>query len=173
MNEPQLRRAGPADAGRLSLLGGATFLLAFAHDHPGDALVDHVAKEHSVERYSALLADPDCAIWLVETTLGAPIAYAVMTPPEVDCAHDASDLELKRIYVLDPWRGGGWGETLISAVQEEARHRGARRLLLCVYTSNLSAQRFYARQGFADTGYGQQFYVGAIAFDDRIWAKAL
>lgn len=168
-----MRRAVAADADRLSLLGGATFLTAFAHDHPGDALVAHVVATHSPDWYRARIADPGCAVWIVETPLGAPIGYAVMTPPDVNHPTTDSDLELKRLYMLAGWQKGGWGKTLADAVQEEARARGAARLLLCVYTANERAQRFYAREGFVDTGSRQAFLVGDVPFDDAIWVKAL
>jgi ribosomal protein S18 acetylase RimI-like enzyme len=168
-----LRRAEPADAARLSLLGGATFLTSFAHDHPGDALVAHVDAYHSVDWYDRLLADPACAAWILETELQAPVGYALLTPPAVDRPTDPGDLELKRIYLLAPFQSGGWGVKLIEAVTAEARARGAKMLYLCVYSVNHAAQRFYARMGFADTGCTQDFRVGEVEYEDLIWAKPL
>jgi GNAT superfamily N-acetyltransferase len=173
MTEPLLRRAEPADAARLALLGGATFLHSFAHDHPGDALLAHVETYHSRAWYAAMLADPDCAAWILETELKAPVGYAVLTPPLIDCATEPGELELKRIYLLGPWQSGGWGAKLLAAVEAEARARGAKRLYLCVYKINAGAQRFYARNGFAYTGHNQTFHVGDIPFEDEIWAKPL
>ncbi|WP_294394578.1 GNAT family N-acetyltransferase [uncultured Sphingomonas sp.] len=173
MTDLTLRRAEPGDAAGLALLGGATFFTAFAHDHPGDALVQHVAAEHSQDYYRKVLADPGAAVWLLETELKTAVGYAMMAAPQVDCATGLDDLELKRLYLLGPWQKGGWGARLVDALEREARARGATRLLLCVYTANLAAQRFYARLGFADTGHGQRFMVGDVAFDDRIWAKPL
>ncbi len=173
MTEAILRRAQPRDAARLALLGGATFLHSFAHDHPGDAIVAHVDAHHSRDWYARKLADPACAIWILETELGAPVGYAMLTPPDLDCPTDARDLELKRIYLLGPWQSGGWGAKLLAAVEAEARARGAERLLLCVYTVNQGAQRFYARNGFADTGHKQAFMVADVPFADLIWAKPL
>ena len=173
MNDPILRRAVPADAARLALLGAATFLHSFAHDHPGDAIVAHIDAYHSADWYRRLLGDPESAAWILETELGAPVGYALLTPPALDCPTDERDLELKRIYVLGPWQSGGWGRRLLEAVEDEARARDARRLLLCVYTVNISAQRFYARQDYADTGFRQTFMVGDVAFEDFIWAKSL
>ena len=168
-----LRRAVPADAARLSLLGGATFLTSFAHDHPGDAMVAHVANYHSVDWYECLLANPDCAAWILETELKAPVGYALLTPPAVDCPTDPGDLELKRIYLLAPFQSGGWGVRLIEAVEAEARARGAEKLYLCVYSANQAAQRFYARHGFADTGHKQNFRVGEVEYEDMIWVRDL
>lgn len=168
-----LRRAVPADAACLAMLGGATFLHAFAHDHPGDGLVAHVTGQHSVAWYATALVDPAAAVWIVETPLAAPIGYAVLTAPAVSAGAEPGDLELKRIYMLGPWQGGGWGARLLGAVEAEARARGAGRLLLCVYSANVAAQRFYVRQGYADTGFRQNFMVGAARFADLIFAKPL
>ena len=173
MSALTLRRAEPADAARLSLLGAATFLTSFAHDHPGDALIAHVDTYHSRDWYARLLADPENAAWILETGLKAPVGYAVLTPPAVDCPTEAGDLELKRIYLLASFQSGGWGLKLLNAVEVEARSRGAKRLYLCVYKVNEAAQRFYARQGFADTGCTQAFMVGDVKYEDLIWVKAL
>ena len=173
MSDPILRRAMPADAARLALLGAATFLHSFAHDHPGDAIVAHVDAYHSRDWYARMLADPGCAAWILETELGAPVGYALLTPPDLDCPTDARDLELKRVYLLGPFQSGGWGAKLLDAVEGEARARGAKRLLLCVYSANHGAQRFYERRGYTDTGCIQSFMVGEVEFEDYIWARDL
>ena len=167
---PQLRRAGPDDALKLALLGQATFLTAFAHDHPGDALVAHCCDQHSESRYASWAMDPEKALWIIETRLGAPIGYAMMTAPELDIEVPPGGLELKRIYALAGWQNAGLGRLLVEAVITEARARGADRLYLCVYEVNEGARRFYGRMGFKRIG-TQQFMVGATSFTDHIMAR--
>ncbi|MBB5687541.1 GNAT family N-acetyltransferase [Sphingobium boeckii] len=167
---PRLRRAGADDAAKLALLGQATFLTAFAHDHPGDALVAHCTDQHSESRYAAWAVDPATALWIIETPLGAPIGYAMMTEPELDVPVPPGGLELKRIYALTGWQNAGLGRRLVEAVIEEARARGANRLYLCVYEVNVAARRFYERFGFARIG-TQKFMVGDTAFTDHIMAR--
>jgi GNAT superfamily N-acetyltransferase len=166
-----LRRARAEDAAKLSLLGGASFLESFAHDHPGDALVAHIADRHSIAQYGAWLADPDWAVWIIEEALGAPVGYALLGPPELPGRADG-DLELKRVYVLHRWHGTGLGGALFHAVEEEAKARGATRLILAVYTANTAAQGFYTRQGFTQIG-RTTFMVGDVPFEDLVVAKAL
>jgi ribosomal protein S18 acetylase RimI-like enzyme len=167
MAEPVLRRAGAADAAKLSLLGQATFLTAFASDHPGDALVAHCRDAHSEALYAAWAEDPAYALWLLETELGAPIGYAALTPPALDIPVAEGDLELKRIYALTGWQNVGLGRVLMDAAVAEAQARGAKRLYLCVYEVNVAAQRFYARLGFERVG-KQDFAVGDVIFNDWI-----
>lgn len=166
-----IRRATPADAARLAVLGAATFLHSFAHDHPGDGLLSHIETQHSRDWYAAALASDDTALWIGETDRRAPVAYAILTAPALPGAGDG-DLELKRIYLLGPWQGGGHGKALMDLVIEEAIHRGARRLLLAVYEQNAKARAFYARQGFAEIG-RTLFMVGDTAFEDIVLARPL
>ncbi|MFZ2996917.1 GNAT family N-acetyltransferase [Sphingobium sp.] len=167
------RRATVEDAPALSILGAATFLTSFASDHPGSALIAHIRKAHHEDWYHAALSDP--AQWVVigETPLGAPVGYAILTPPDLPIDTDpAHDVELKRVYLLHGWQGGGHGDTVMTLVLDEARRRGALRLLLAVYPRNERARRFYARHGFAHVG-ELTFMVGDVPFRDLIYARPL
>lgn len=166
------RRAGPADAPALSLLGGATFLASFAHDHPGKGLIDHARNAHSEAYYDTALADPAQTAIIGETALGAPVGYALLTPPDLPVAPEQGDLELKRIYLLGPWQGGGHGDALLREAIAVARERATRRLLLAVYPQNDKARRFYARHGFVHIG-RTTFFVGDVPFEDMIYARQL
>jgi GNAT superfamily N-acetyltransferase len=166
------RRAQAGDAPALSLLGGATFLTSFAHDHPGAALVDHARNAHSEAYYAAALADPEQVAIIGETPLGAPVGYALLTVPNLPIKSEIGDYELKRIYLLDPWQGGGHGDALLGQAIDAAREREAKRLLLAVYPQNEKARRFYARHGFGHIGH-MTFMVGDVAFEDLIYARAL
>jgi ribosomal protein S18 acetylase RimI-like enzyme len=167
------RTAQPGDAPALSILGGATFLSSFAHDHPGAALVSHIRTAHDEAYYAAAIADPEQSVLIGETPLGAPVGYAMITPPDLPIATDARcDRELKRIYLLQGWQGGGHGDTIMAMVAEEARRRGATRLLLAVYPQNDRARRFYARHGFVEVG-SLTFMVGDVPFRDLIYARPL
>lgn len=172
MSDPTIRRATAADADKLALLGSATFVTAFAADHPGDALVAHCADQHSAARYADWAEHSDYALWIAETALGAPVGYAMLSPPALDLDVAPGEVELKRIYALTGFQGIGLGGRLIEAVIAEARARAAPTLYLCVYESNVAAQIFYARFGFERVG-TQDFRVGEVGFTDWILAKPL
>lgn len=167
------RVAQAQDAPALSILGGATFLTSFAHDHPGAALVSHIRSAHGESYYASALADPEQTVLIGETPLGAAVGYAMIVPPDLPIATDpAHDRELKRLYLLPGWQGGGHGDTVMELVAQEARQRGARRLLLAVYPQNERARRFYARHDFAEIG-SLTFMVGDVPFRDLIYARPL
>ena len=166
------RKAGSEDAEALAYLGAATFLVSFANDHPGQPLIEHLNSEHSVAYYATRLADPDIDIVIGETPLGAPVGYAMLVPPEHTELQQPGDLELKRIYLLGPWQGGGNGRALMEQALAIAAARKARRLLLAVYESNNRARAFYERAGFLHIG-ETAFMVGDVPFRDMVYAKLL
>ncbi len=166
------RQAVPSDALALSQLGGATFLASFAHDHPGNALIAHIELAHSESYYQAALHDPAQQLLIGETPLGAPVGYAMLTPPDLPIPTDRDDVEIKRIYLLGPWQGGGRGDELMELIAHQARHRRAKRMLLAVYPHNDRARRFYARHGFVEIG-ETTFMVGDVPFRDLIYARTL
>ena len=167
----KLRRATIADAAKLNLIGCATFLESFANDHDGDETIRYLGEEHSVAWWAATLADPAKPVWLVEEAVGCPVGYAMAQPSALPYTDAATDFELKRIYMLSKWHGGGWGARLYDAVEAEARARGAARLVLSVYIQNLPAQTFYQKRGFTEIG--SWIFAGFDASEDFIYAKAL
>jgi diamine N-acetyltransferase len=166
------RQSGPEDAEALAYLGAATFLASFAFDHPGKPLIAHLNAEHSVAYYSAKLANPDVDIVIGETPLGAPVGYVMMVPPEHPELQQAGDIELKRIYLLGPWQGGGDGRALLDEALKIAQERRAKRVLLAVYESNARAIAFYERAGFVHVG-ETTFMVGDTPFRDMVYAREM
>lgn len=160
----------PGDEGALSLVGRATFLETFAGILDGRAIVEHCAHAHAAAVYRAWLEDAQAAAWLVETVQGnAPVGFMVIAAPQLPLPDTRGDVELKRIYLLGRFRGGGVGKQLIQAAIAHARAAGARRLLLGVYAHNHAAIGFYERCGFGKVG-ARKFNVGGQAFDDHMMA---
>jgi diamine N-acetyltransferase len=166
-----LRRATADDAAKLSLIGGASFLESFANDHPGDGVVAFIRDYHSESAWAATLVRSDAAVWIVEEVAGCPIGYAVLSRGSLP-GTTPEDAELKRIYVLSRWHGTGIGRALFDAAEGEARARGAKRLVLSVYTRNARAIRFYEKLEFSVIGEAI-FAEFPVEFSDKVMAKAL
>lgn len=166
-----LRLATPEDAQALALVGSATFLESYALNLPGHEIVRHTPKAHAPEVYGRWLRDPACAVWIVEVGEGTVVGYSVLTPCDLPEFH-RDDLELRRIYLLSRFQGAGMGRRMVEAVADEARRRGARRLLLGVYGENQKALGFYERMGFRSVG-TREFVVGSKVCSDYVLARPL
>jgi diamine N-acetyltransferase len=164
------RRAKVGDAEALAYLGAATFLSTFAFDHPGKALIEHLNSEHSTAYYADKLARPDVDIVIGETPLRAPVGYVMMAPPEHPELQREGDIELKRIYLLGAWQGGGNGRALMEQALKVAEEKAAKRVLLAVYESNERAVAFYEKLGFRHIG-ETTFMVGDVPFHDMVYAR--
>jgi len=171
--EVDIFRAQTGDEHALSLVGQATFLETFSGLLDGAAITEHCRKAHSPSQYLHWLGDARSAVWLAGAVPGrAPVGYLVVTTPDLPGADAARDLELKRIYLLGRYQGGGLGKRLLGKAIEHARHVGAARLLLGVFAGNQSAIAFYSKQGFAHFA-DRQFVVGGTAYDDHVMSLEL
>lgn len=173
MEKIVIRPAGPDDAERLSHIGVATFVDSYTYDIDGAAMVAHCTRQHSAEVYAGWLASQAASVWLAEyRSTGAPIGYAVNCPPDLPVPAERGDVELKRIYVLSRFHGSGTGEALLEAALEDARARGAPRLLLGTYQDNHRAVAFYEKNGFELVG-TRRFQVGDALYDDIVMGRRL
>lgn len=169
----EIRPATLADAQMLSHIGVATFLESFLDLIEGQALMTHCSREHSTEKYATYLSKPETAAWLiVHPQTKAPAGYALNCAPDLPIDTSASDVELKRIYMLSRTHGTGAADMLMDAAIEHARNGNAERLLLGTYKDNDRATGFYIKHGFETIG-TRQFNVGGKIFDDIVMARAL
>ena len=170
--EITIRRAVPGDEAALAVVGQATFLETFAGVLDGSAIIEHCRTAHSAVQYGQWLSDPGCAAWLAYAPGGAPVGYALLARPDLPSADPDRDLELKRIYLLARYHGGGTGKRLLAEAVRFARDAGAARLLLGVYAGNQAAIGFYRRQGFVELA-RRRFNVGGRAYDDQVMGLPL
>jgi ribosomal protein S18 acetylase RimI-like enzyme len=167
MTDAVIRRADTADAETLSALSAATFSATFAHLYPASDLAAFLEESYALERSRAQLADPRIATWLMEVEGKAggeagveAVGYAMAGPcglPHLDVTPGCG--ELKRIYMLPAWQGGGRGSRLLATALAWLEAETAGSLWIGVWSQNLGAQRLYERMGFAKVG-EYEFKVG-------------
>jgi len=194
-----LRRATPADAPALALLGAATFLEAFTWMLPGPDILAHTLNHHTAAAYAKYLADPNTRITLAVTgpaagfpnAPGSPVGYVLLCTPELPTIDILpTDIELKRIYLFSRFRtapvlnAGSQdapgaiipnlrpAQALMDAAIADARALHRTRLLLGTHAGNLRALAFYHRNGFIHVG-ARTFQVGNQQCSDLIFAKPL
>jgi ribosomal protein S18 acetylase RimI-like enzyme len=168
-----LRRCGSGDEPALSLVGGASFLEAFADKLEGADILAHWSKNHSEATYAKYMAMPTGRVALAEVPPGnAPVGYIVCCEPDLPVDLTPDDYELRRIYLLHRFQGLGIGRVLMDAAVAYAAELGRKRLLLGVYGKNHEAIRFYEKAGFQHIG-ERFFTVGSSTHHDAVMAKVL
>jgi diamine N-acetyltransferase len=169
--EIALRRCVPGDEEALALVGAATFLETFAGLLTGEDILVHCRVQHAASQYAAWLADGKYRSCVAEWKR-APVGFAVLSPPDLPVTVTQDDIELKRIYLLHRFQGGGLGRALLEWSVAQAHELGKRRLLLGVKADNTTALAFYDRVGFVRIG-ERKFLVGARLCDDYILSLSL
>lgn len=167
----RLRQCGPGDEHRLSLVGGASFLEAFADVLDADDILAHFHKNHAPEMYTKYMSMPTGRVTIAEVAPGnAPVGYIVCCEPDFPIETNPDDYELRRIYLLHRFQGLGIGKALMDRAIEQTRELGRKRLLLGVYGKNHGAIRFYEKAGF--TQIGERFFtVGSTTHHDAVMAR--
>lgn len=169
----RIRRAVESDAQALSLIACATFLETYSDKIAGADIVSHCTTEQTVEKYARFLKAERTACWLAEVEeTGAPVGYAVVCPSDFDPPSTPEDLQLKRIYVLSKFHGGGAGQSLLNAAMEGTREISAPQLLLGVYSLNHRAIAFYRKSGFEQVG-TREYHVGDSHYHDYVFSMPL
>ncbi|KFG00408.1 GNAT family N-acetyltransferase [Streptomyces europaeiscabiei] len=83
-------------------------------------------------------------------------------------------LQIQGLAVADRARGAGVARALLSAVQDEARRRGARRLTLRVLGHNTAARKLYESEGFVVEGVlPEEFLLDGAYVDDILMGRRL
>lgn len=91
--------------------------------------------------------------YLVDVEAGRVVGYG-----GVRAVQGAADADVQTIAIAASARGRGRGRTLLRALAEEARRRGARELFLEVRADNPVAQRLYESEGFVELARRPRYY---------------
>jgi diamine N-acetyltransferase len=171
-----VRIAGPADAGALAAVAGATFALACPPGTEQQDIDDFIASNLSRQSFDDYLADPERVLLLAELG-GRAAGYTMLVfgePADADVAAAITlrpTAELSKCYVLPELHGGGIASALIERSVAEASARGAVGVWLGVNQHNARANRFYEKSGFPIVG-TKRFRVGAELHDDYVRERA-
>ena len=170
--KPSIRLGAKSDAAFLAGFAARTFQETFGSDNAESDMALHLAHAFGEAQMARELDDAAITTLLMERD-GATAGYAQVRAGIVpDCVRGDDPVELWRFYIDKPWHGTGLAQSLMAAVLEVARGRGARTLWLGVWERNARARTYYAKEGFSDVG-AHVFMLGTDAQTDRILVKSL
>jgi diamine N-acetyltransferase len=154
----------------LSAFGRQVFGETFGPANNPEDLRAYLDSAYVETRQADELRDPRIDTLLLEEG-NALLAFAQLREgPPGNGVTGQRPIELWRFYVDSAWHGRGVAQTLMGAVEEAARSRGAGTLWLGVWERNVRAQGFYRKAGFTVVG-SQIFVLGSEAQRDLIMAK--
>ncbi|SMF65420.1 GNAT family N-acetyltransferase [Allosphingosinicella indica] len=162
----RFRDAVAADGPALAAVGRRCFDETFGpHFDPAD-MAAHLDESFGPDGLLADLARPDCRIRIAEEE-GAIAAYLKLMPMSLPVDHAPGALEIKQLYVLEPWQGAGVAQALMDWAVATARADGAPALYLSVWEEGHRARAFYRRHGFVAAGHAP-FRLGSHVCDDPV-----
>lgn len=166
-----------ADLPELADVAARTFPLACPPSATADDVAAFIAENLSADRFRGYLADPDRVVltardadrisgyaMLIRGVAGdSDVQQAVPLRPAV---------ELSKMYVLPDAHGAGVSAAMMAAALDTSRALGAACVWLGVNQENQRAQRFYAKQGFANSG-TKTFRLGGNVENDYVMVRPL
>ena len=160
------------DAAVLSRLGKTTFKETYEPFNNKKNFQKYLKASFSEESTKAQLEDPG-NFFLLAQLGNKNVGYAKLKENNKPF-HDKSinAVELERIYVLKAHQGGGIGNNLLDKCLAFAQLRKYPVMWLGVWEKNLSALKFYQRQGFVVFG-SHKFELGDEEQNDYLMKKDL
>jgi GNAT superfamily N-acetyltransferase len=138
-SQPAFRLATPDDA---------DLLLDFMRDYYAfDG--HHYDREKAQGALLALLRNPSFGLaWLIQDG-GTPVGYIVLCFG-YSLEYLGRDAFIDEFYLIESYRGRGWGRRAFEFVRQEAQKHDVRAIHLEVVRRNTHALEFYRRLGFKD-----------------------
>lgn len=160
------RLATPADGPALAATGRRCFAETFGPYFPAADMATHLDRSFGPDGLIADLACPGCRVQMAEED-GQIAGYLKLMPMDLPTGHPAGSLEIKQLYILEPWQGAGLAAALMNWAVETARADGAPALFLSVWQKGERAQAFYRKHGFEVVG-SAPFAIGDTVMVDPV-----
>ncbi len=165
------RLATAADGAALADMGRRCFVETFAPHFPAGDMAIHLERMFGPTGLAEELKDPAYRVRVAEED-GEAAAYLKLAPMTLPIPHEPDALEIKQLYVLEPWQGAGVAAALMDWAVGRARADGAPAIYLSVWEHGARAIAFYRRQGFETVGVAP-FVLGTRTYQDPVMRLAL
>jgi ribosomal protein S18 acetylase RimI-like enzyme len=165
------RTATAVDAPALAAMGRRCFAETFGPHFPAAEMAIHLERHFGPAALPHEYLDPALTIRVAEED-GAMIADLKLAPMDLPVPQEPAALQIRQLYVLEPWQGAGVAAALMDWAAETARAAHAPALYLCVWERGDRAVAFYRKQGFETVGEAP-FQLGNLRYQDPVMRLAL
>ena len=146
--EIQIVEVALKDLGLLQEIAKRTFYDSFAAMNTAENMQIYTDEYLTDEKLKAEILNPDSRFFFADNG-NAPVGYIKINRGSAQTVLPNDEaFEIERIYVDQPFKGGGIGKVLISKAVELATASRATYLWLGVWENNAPAIRFYEKNGF-------------------------
>lgn len=164
-----LRRATTQDVKALAAIAATTFYDTFTGTCTEEDMQQFLYDYYNEELVQKELEDDSYGFYFAEVD-NLPVGYLLIKEDYkgLPLMQQWKALQLKRIYILKQYHGKGVAQALMNFAIEFAQQQAYEVLWLGVWEHNHRAQSFYAKYGFKNSGYTQDFPIGNTPQTD-IW----
>jgi len=167
-----IQKVRPSDVDQLLVLSRKTFYDAFAHLNNPDDFEAYTSKAFTREQLLSEIENPDSEFYFAVQD-DVPVGYMKLNYRNAQAEfQDAGGVEISRIYIHADHQGKKIGNRLLDFTINKAIEDKLQYIWLGVWEHNLSAQRFYERNGFK-TFSSHQFVVGNDVQTDFLMKREL
>jgi len=167
-----IRRAEPRDADQLAVLGMQVWVHNYAKSGIHPAVARYVLDTFTPARFATMLLDRDTLILLAERGLHVIGMTVVALGRRTEHCDAATQAEIDRLYVQEPFCNAGIGAQLIAAIQGELEARRIDAVWLEVWIENERALHFYERHAYDDVG-SAYFELDGRRHESRVLVKRI
>ncbi|WP_195266930.1 GNAT family N-acetyltransferase [Clostridium sp. 1001275B_160808_H3] len=125
-----------------------TFYETFANENTKEDMENYLKENFSYEKVESEVKNNYSKFYIVENDKGV-VAYMKVNfdNAQTEKGHD-NTLEVQRIYVLQGYKGKSIGKMLMQKAIEIGKENNLSYIWLGVWENNISAIKFYEKQGF-------------------------
>ncbi|MGZ3778268.1 MAG: GNAT family N-acetyltransferase [Mucilaginibacter sp.] len=167
-----IRKVYPPDVDTLLTLSRKTFYDAFEHLNNPEDFEAYTSKAFTREQLLSEINNPDSEFYFAILDNEA-VGYIKLNYRDAQAEFQEPDaVEISRIYVLADQQGKKIGNQLLDFAINKAIEYKLSYIWLGVWEHNLSAKRFYERNGFVQVG-SHEFVVGKDVQTDFLMKREL
>ena len=149
--------AGLSEIEELQSVSKKTFSETFADQNSKENLELFLSKAYSLEALSSELSNPDSTFYLLYDN-NKLYGYMKINRRSAQTEYQGDEaMEIERIYVTKDAQGHGYGKALLIKAIELSKSENLPLLWLGVWEKNVSAIRFYEKNGF--TPFGEHTFI--------------
>ena len=158
MSNVSFNKVSKFDVQILKAISELSFRQAFENDNDPNDFEDYIQNAFSLNQLLTEIENSNSEFYfMIIPEEKSPVGYIKLNwGPAQSEDLNSSHIELERIYLLNEFRGKGYGNQLLNHATEIALKKEKEIIWLGVWEKNESAIRFYERNGFRI--FGEHFF---------------